>query len=158
VSIIIAGEIMEGVLYTRGGYEICDTPQNFRLQNEKEKTTFEAVLIGGCKRKHIKEMYLTVSKQCSTDFRCDSDNKSPVPINTEEILDQLNFLPSDYYLPTHYGFHKMGFAWFIAQHFHSFRQFETLAIVPLMQVLYVFQECRVSGEVEVWIKIIRKAR
>ena len=67
-------------------------------------------------------------------FLCDSDNKTSVPINTEEFLDQLNFLPWGYYLPTHYGLNKMGFVWFIAQLFHPFRQFKPLAIVPLMQV------------------------
>lgn len=58
-----------------------------------EKTTFEAVLIGGCRRLYIKEMDLTLSKQGSMYFRCDRYNNSPVPINTEEFLDQLNFLP-----------------------------------------------------------------
>jgi len=81
---------------------------------------------------HIKEMDLTLSEQCSKYFRCASDNKSPVPINNEEFLDQLNFLPWGYYLLTRYGLNKMAFAWFIAQLFHPFRQFEPLAIVPLM--------------------------
>jgi len=41
---------------------------------------------------HIKEMDLTLSKRGSMYFRRDSDNKVPVPIDTEEFLDQLNLL------------------------------------------------------------------
>jgi hypothetical protein len=83
---------------------------------------------------YIKEMDLTLSKQGSMYFRCNSDNKTPVPINTEEFLDQLNLLPSGYYLLINYGRNKMGFVWFIAQLFHPFRQFKPLAIVSLVQV------------------------
>jgi hypothetical protein len=85
-------------------------------------------------------MDLTLSKQDSMYFRCESNNKTPVPINTEEFLDQPNFLPWDYYLLTRYGLNKMDFVWFIAQLSHPFRQFKPLAIVPLMQV-----HLRVSG-------------
>jgi hypothetical protein len=48
-----------------------------------KKKTFEMVLIGGRKRMHVKDMNLKLSKQGSMYFLCDSNNKSPVLINTE---------------------------------------------------------------------------
>jgi hypothetical protein len=67
-------------------------------------------------------------------FRCNSDNKTPVPINTEEFLDQPNILPWVITCLFIMDLIKWASCGLLLNFFHPFRQFKSLAIVPLAQV------------------------